>query len=126
MKRLITIILVLALLLPAAALAYDESHAVGCWVTYDLLTTGAPAVRFIYLAEDHTCFFLVHQFGEDSDSGIGRTYVGSWKMTADETVEAKIGENTTTTLNIPSDLNGVAMDPKTMRIFVNLAVLGIH
>ena len=48
----------LALILPVAAQA-SESEVVGCWAHYDVQLNGAPAMQMLYLAENHTCFFII-------------------------------------------------------------------
>lgn len=94
MKKLLALTLILALLIPALALA---SGPEGCWVSYDPLTTGAPHVSFLFLAENGTCYFLTQMFNEDS-AGFGRTFVGTWELQEDGSVVAKTGNNTSTTL----------------------------
>ena len=71
MKKLITIILILALILPASALALDESGLIGCYARYELLTTGCPSMTMLYLGENHVSFFLIQSFRED-EPGLGR------------------------------------------------------
>ena len=118
MKKLITIILILALILPAAALA-DEKNVVGCWGTYETLSTGAPAMTMLYLAEDHTCYFLTQMFGPD-EPAIGRQYVGTWEMKSDGNVYIKTGNNTDMTLVFSNEYVG-AMDVDTNQLYVNLS-----
>ena len=122
MKKLITVILILCLLLPAAALADDRP--VGCWATYSLLTTGAPQVTTIYLAEDHTCYFLIRLFDPDGE-GNGRTFVGTWEQLPDGHFLAKTGNNTSTELIIGDD-NTIAYNPATNEYYVNLNLIYIY
>lgn len=117
MKKLLALILVLALLLPAAALA-AESDVIGCWAHYSPLSDGAPFVEVIVLAEDHTCYYLSQMYSTD-EAGLGRTFVGTWEMNADGTVTAKIGNNTSATLRFSGTYVG-AMDTKTGALFVHL------
>ena len=117
MKKLFALILALALLLSSAALA---DGVVGCWAHYELLTTGCPSMEMIYLAEDHTCYFIIQSFDHDS-AGLGRTFVGTWEMQADGTVLAKTGNNTSTVLYFSPEYQ-VAMNTKTFGIFINLSV----
>lgn len=120
MKKLLTIILVLALLLPVAACA-DESGVIGCWATYELLTTGAPSIIAIYLAPDHTCYYLAQAYHTD-EPGLGRAYVGTWKLMDDGSVYAKIGENTSKTL-VFDDTYVIAIDKGTNKMYINLGLL---
>ena len=118
MKKLLAVVLILALLLPVAALA-DDSDVVGCWAHYELLTTGCPAMEMIYLAEDHTCYFLIQSFDHDA-AGLGRTHVGTWEMQSDGTVLAKTGNNSSTVLYFSPGYQ-VAMNTKTLGVFINLS-----
>ena len=115
MKKLIAVFLVLVLL-PVLALADD---AVGCWTHYELLTDGCPYMEMLYLSPDHTCFFLVQAFHAD-EPGLGRAYIGTWKLNADGTVTAKVGDNTSMTLFFSESYVG-ALDVKTGRMYVNIA-----
>ena len=117
MKKLITLILVLALLIPVAALA-GESDVVGCWAHYELNTEGAPIMIVLYLSADHTCYYLAQGFHPDSE-GLGRTYIGTWAMKPGGTVYAKTGNNTSMTLTFSKTFVG-AMDLETSMLFVNL------
>lgn len=121
MKKLLAIILILALLLPAAVLA--EVNPVGCWVKYEILKTGAPAMVMLYLADDHTCYYMAQSFHKDSE-GLGRVHVGTWEYKPDGIVYAKTGENTETQLKI-ADNNAVALDVKTFKYFLNISIYGI-
>lgn len=118
MKKLLAIILIVALLLPVAALA-DDSDVVGCWAHYELLTTGCPSMEMIYLAEDHTCYFLIQSFDHD-EAGLGRTYVGTWEIQSDGTVLAKTGNNSSTVLYFSPGYQ-VALNTKTLAFFINLS-----
>ena len=113
MKKLITVTLILALLLPGLALAAGVS---GCWVSYELLNTGAPCVSFLYLADNGTCFYLVQLFNQD-DAGFGRTFVGTWEQQPDGSVIAKTGNNTDTRLRFQSE--GIAIDSD-LSVWVNI------
>lgn len=116
MNKLITIVLIMVLILPAAALA-DESDVIGCWAHYEVLQTGAPSVAFLYLAADHTCYYLIQSYRKD-EAGIGRTHVGTWEMLADGSVSAKTGNRTETVLAFPTSY-GYGVDSN-LNIFVNI------
>ena len=117
MKKLAIIVLILVLLLPAIAAA--DGSVVGCWAHYELQTTGCPYMVMLYLAEDHTCYYMIHAFRYDEE-GIGRTYVGTWSMQSDGTVLAKTGDNTKTILYFSPSYQ-VAMDTKTFGMYINLS-----
>ncbi len=115
MKKLITVVLIFALLLPAAALA-DESYFSGCWVHTETLTTGCPSLTFICLTEDHKCFYLIQSFRED-EAGPGRTYIGTWDV-EDGYLVAKTGENTSTRLQFSDDYS-VAFNPDNYQFYIH-------
>ena len=119
MKKLLAVVLILALLLPVAAFA-DDSDVVGCWAHYELLTTGCPNMEMIYLAPDHTCYFLIQSFKSD-DAGLGRTFVGTWEMQSDGTVLAKTGNNTSTVLSFSPNYQA-AVNTITLGVYINLSV----
>lgn len=118
MKKLLAIILIVALLLPFSAFA-DDSDVVGCWAHYELLTTGCPYMQMIYLAPDHTCYALLQSFDHD-EAGLGRTYVGTWEMQSDGTVLAKTGNNSSTVLYFSPEYQA-AVNTKTLAVFINLS-----
>ena len=117
MKKLITVILILVVLVPACAFAVDESDVVGCWAHYEVLETGSPSMSMLYLSEDHTCYFLIQAFRSD-EAGIGRTFVGNWKIESDGTLYAKTGNNTDTRLKFSS--SNIAVNVETMEVYVNI------
>ena len=116
MKKLFVLILAFVLLLPVLAAA-DDSSVVGCWASYQLLTDGAPCLTMLYLAEDHTCYYLTQMYHPDRE-GIGRTYIGSWEIQPDGSVFVKIGNSATLTLSFYSSQNFAVSD--TMDIYVNI------
>lgn len=118
MKKLITIILILALLLPAAALAAGPA---GCWAEYEQLTTGAPSMIMLFLAEDGSCYYIIQAFDKDKP-GLGRQFVGTWETLPDGTVEAKTGNNTSTKLRFDDNYT-VGMNMSTGDIFINLSYI---
>lgn len=118
MKKLIILFLIFALFLPAAALA-GESDVIGCWGHYDVLTDGAPAMTMLYLAEDHTCYFLTQMFRADKE-GFGRTFIGTWEYQSDGSVFVKTGKNTSITFIFSETYVG-AQDTETGDLYVNLS-----
>ena len=115
MKRLLSFILIAALLLPAAAFA-DDSYFAGCWVHTEKLETGCPSVTFICFTEDHKCYYLIQSFREDA-AGPGRTYVGTWEI-QDGYLVAKTGNNTTTRLQFDEGFT-VAFCPDTLSFYIH-------
>lgn len=118
MKKLVILILALSLFLASAALA-DEPDVVGCWAHYELLESGAPTMIMLYLAADHTCYYLNQMYKPDSE-GFGRTFVGTWEMNSDGTVSVKTGDNARMELTFSDSYVG-AMDLDTRQLFVNLS-----
>ena len=116
MKKLLAVFLILVLLLPVTVLA-DESDVVGCWASYQVLTTGCPAMTMLYLADDHVCYFLAQMYEHD-EVGFGRTYIGSWEMQRDGSVFVKIGNNATLTLEFYGTRNFAVSDA--MDVYVNI------
>lgn len=118
MKKLMVIVLVIIMIIPAVATSGDID-VIGCWAHYELLTTGTPSMSMIYLAADHTCYYVLQSFKSDAP-GLGRTYVGTWEMLSDGTVNAKTGNNATVQLYF-SDQYAAALDIRTNQIYVNLS-----
>ena len=123
MKKLITVILILSLLLPAAAMT-EELGIVGCWSHYELQTTGAPEIKTLYLAEDYTCYFIIQAFKPDGP-GLGRSYVGTWELLDDGSVYAKTGKNTDMILRF-ADGYYVAYDVTMNEYYLNLDIFQLE
>ena len=117
MKKLISLLLIVALLIPVCALA-SESDIVGCWACYQVLTDGAPCMSMLVLAENHTCYYLIQSYHTD-EPGLGRAYVGTWELKSDGTLYAKTGNNSDVTLKF-SDSLSLAVDLDTMDVYVNI------
>ena len=120
MKKLLALVLIVALATPVIALA-DDADVVGCWAHYEKLTTGAPSMSMIYLSEDHVCYYLVQMFNKD-EAGLGRTYVGTWEMQSDGTVLAKIGNKAKARLKFSNGFNA-ALDMETGSYYLSLKIL---
>ena len=116
MKKLLAVFLILALLLPVAAFA-DDSDVVGCWASYQLLTTGCPCMTMLYLADDYTCYYFTQMYEHD-EVGFGRTFIGSWEMQRDGSVFVKIGNYATLTLELYGSNNFAVSD--TLDVYVNI------
>ena len=121
MKRLITVILILCLLLPAAALA-ELPDVTGVWISSELLKDGAPSMSYIYLADDHTSYFVIQAFHPDSP-GLGRQFVGTWEWISTDKVFVKTGNNTSTTLRILGDYS---FEETTLTIYLHAPVLTVQ
>ena len=119
MKKLLTLLLVLALLLPAAALAIDEADIIGCYAYHGTLDTGAPSMIMICLGPNHTCYCIAQAFGVD-DAGIGRAHVGTWEIRPDGTVSADVGNDTNKELIISDDA-AYAYDKELDRYYINIS-----
>ena len=124
MKKFLVLFLVFVLLVPVFALA-DDSDYVGCWAHYDLQTDGTPVMSMLYLAENNTCYYIIQSFHTD-EAGLGRTYVGTWKLNADGTIYAKTGNNTSTTLKVTGSSDSLAVNPETMDVFVNITPFKLY
>ena len=123
MKKLIAVVLILVVLIPACAFAIDESDVVGCWAHYDVLETGEPCMSMMYLSEDNTCYYLIQLFHVD-EAGLGRTYVGNWELIDDDSLYAKIGNNSDVNLRFTSD--GIAIDVETYDVYVNITPFTLY
>lgn len=117
MKKLLSFLLILALLLSSVALSEDLSSICGGWATVEKLTTGSPSMSFFYLAEDYKSYYLIQSFKEE-EPGLGRAYVGYWEVMEDGSVFVKTGNNTSLTLSF-SDGRIVAFDVKTFQIYIH-------
>ena len=117
MKRFFVVLLVLALLIPFTAFALTESDVVGCWAHYLTAADGSPTMAMLYLAEDHTCYYVIQSFRHD-EAGLGRTHVGTWNLQSDGTVYAQTGNNSSTELTFYSQ--SIAYTKKTMDIYINI------
>lgn len=115
MKKLITVFLILALILPAAAIA-DDSDIIGVWVSTEILEEGSPQMSYLYLAEDHTCYFVIQMFHKN-EPGIGRQYVGKWETLSSGDIYAKTGNNTSTTMRVSGNY---AMNRETGTIYTHV------
>ena len=95
MKKLLAVIMILALLLPAAsgtALTLSEWMVWGSWNHFETTNNGM-LLTSIYLEEDGIAYFMTQLFS-DGAPGFGRAYVGSWEITNDRYVHIVTGQNT--------------------------------
>ena len=124
MKKLLSLILVFAVLLPVVSLASDiEIDFYYGYAHMELTTDGAPFMSVIYFAEDHACYYLAQLFRHD-EPGIGRAYVGTWEYTDEGYVYAKIGENTDITFKLVSIAGSLSLvDRSTMQVYEQFDIL---
>lgn len=102
MKKLLSVVLILALLLPFAAFAeHPEVDQYYGYAQIEVTKSGAPYMNFLYFKPDYTCYYLTQLF-YDNEPGLGRAYVGTWGYTAEGKVFAKVGDNVTLTLGFSS------------------------
>lgn len=121
MKKLITAILILAMLLSTAALA-EQPNVTGVWISTELLKDGAPSMAYVYLADDQTSYYVIQAFHKD-EPGLGRQYVGTWEWTGEDTIFVKTGNNTSTNLRILGDYS---LDESTLTIYLHAPVLTVQ
>lgn len=112
MKKLFTLLLVIALLLPAAAGAVDDWMVAGNWMGYWHEENGARSIICIVLEDDYTAYYVT-QFFHESEPGLGRAYIGEWSRDGD-IVHVKTGNNTSTDLQFKG---GIMIDTLTQRMF---------
>lgn len=117
MKKLIALFFALALVFSAAScesMPFDEYGYFYGYGHIEVAKSGAPYMAILYLAEDHTCYYLTQMFNTD-EPRLGRAYVGTWETLDDGKIFAKIGENTSRTLKLSA--LGSLVDVDTMEIF---------
>ena len=117
MKKLITIILALALILPVSTLAVDKE--VSEFFGYAHINTekdGAPYMSMIYFCKDQTCYYYTQMF-HAGETGFGRAYVGIWGYTADGDVFAKVGNSDSAKIVFAITESGAIVDRASMDVF---------
>ena len=93
MKKLLTVILILAMILPAAALADVSSWLYeATWVHTDYGKSGGVTIEALCLNEDGTAFYVVQSFTAEEPM-FGRAFVGSWEISGPDTIHVIIGNN---------------------------------
>jgi len=104
MKRLITIVLILSLVVPAAALAEDPDPIVGCWyMCLDAKDTSQDFIDEGYLYSSMIVVFTPGgqilcqntDFKESSGTAADVSYVGKWNKKDDKYIASiiAVGEN---------------------------------
>lgn len=117
MKKLIAIILAIALILPAAALAADKevSEFYG-YAHINIEKDGSPYMSTIYFGENQTCYYFTQMF-HAGETGFGRAYVGIWGYTADGDVFAKVGNSESAKIVFAITESGAIVDRASMDVF---------
>ena len=115
MKKLLTLLLVLALFLPAAATAGEEDIIGTSWAHSEIMDNGAPYLIMFYLGKNHLCYYVSQKFTENTYWTVVQ-HVGSWNIRPDGTVwmEMDIGVYRCLSFN---DFYEVAMDQDTNELF---------
>ena len=116
MRKLIAIVLILALILPAAALADPELdfYAGYCHVEMDEHNGDAPFFAVLHFTENHKCYYAEKKFYPDRP-GQDNAFIGTWEYNDDGEVVVKIRNNTVFTLHIYKD--GSLINAETMMIY---------
>lgn len=101
MKKIFALILVLALVLPAAALSSVEAWLIeGAW-THVEDTESGKLITSMYLEEDGKAYFVTQMFYSE-EPGLGRSFVGSWEFTGPDTIHVITGNNSSIDLTYHS------------------------
>ena len=123
MKKLVSVLFALILFFSAAScdsVPFEEYCYYEGYGHIEVLKSGAPYMAILYLAEDHTCYYLTQMFNTD-EPRLGRAYVGTWETLDDGKIFAKIGENSSRTLK-PSAMDCL-VDVETLEVFSPFSVL---
>ena len=124
MKKLITLLLILTLALPALALA-EELDFFSAYSHVETLDSerSAPYIATIFFKEDGTCFYCDQQFFLDRP-GQSNAMIGTWKYTDDDNVVVSLGRQALTfTLHIMA--NGNIINTETMSIYNPVNTIGV-
>ncbi|MCR5371504.1 MAG: hypothetical protein K6E83_12435 [Clostridium sp.] len=87
MKKLITILLIIALL-PVTALA-DESGIIGFWANCGMNEDNTPSMIIYYFSEDHICYYMLKSFSSFYGY-VSRADTGIWELQEDGTVKTVV------------------------------------
>ena len=120
MKKILSFILILALVLPA--LAFAEEYEIDEFYGYahmDVSADGSPVMYMIYFAPDHTVQSFRHE-----EPGLGRAYVGTWEYMDDRCIFAKTGDNTDITFKMVKFAGSITLvDRATMQVYEPFSVI---
>ncbi len=95
MKKFLTVIMILILLLPAVSLADDtlDFYAGYCHTEMDEKNGDAPFFVFLHFTENHKCYYAEKKFYPDRP-GQDNAYIGTWEYNESNEVVVKIRGNT--------------------------------
>lgn len=93
MKRFFTLIMVLALILPAAVFA-DEIDFYAAYAHTEMLEKDhdAPFFSVIKFSEDHKCYYCEQMFYSDRP-GTSNAMIGTWEMSGDRDILVTLGRS---------------------------------
>ena len=111
MKKLIAIILILALLIPSFAFAVKDNDFIGTWV--NVIGDDTKYITVIVLTSNYICYCSVTTINPDGSAGFSRTHVGKWytKATTYGTrIHMETGENTSMNAKLYGDFLAIISD----------------
>ena len=126
MKKLITMLLILAMVLPAASLA--DTAELDFFAAYSHVETldserSAPFIATLFFKKDGTCYYCDQQFFLDRP-GQSNAMIGTWKYTDDDNVVVSLGRQALTfTLHIMA--SGNIINTETMSIYNPVNTIGV-
>ena len=83
MKRLITAILILVLILPATSLANTEEELIGTWVGSSEFYYGEVTYFMFRFYDDHTALYEANKIQMFEDEPDGFVYEATWELMED-------------------------------------------
>ena len=83
MRKLIAIVLIIAILIPAAVLADTEKELTGTWVGSRELADGSMVFFIVRLYGDHTALYEARGLSWDDTDGTDFVYKGTWEHRKD-------------------------------------------
>ena len=99
MKKLIALIMILALAVPAAALSASESDYIGKWIHTEYQKDGTLTFILIDIQQDHTAISVFGSADGSSERIAGRSFIGTWNTTS-KGIHVVSGNNTSKDLFI--------------------------
>lgn len=104
MKKLIIVLIVLALAIPVFAFAAgSDSFFVGTWVNImPHANTPGETITVLHLTEDYRAYFMIQSFNDSDGPEYGRSALKTW-TSAGDWIRVKIGENATLDLKVNED-----------------------
>ena len=116
MKKFLTVIMILILLLPAVSLADDtlDFYAGYCHTEMDEKNDDAPFFAVLHFTESHKCYYAEKKFYHDRP-GQDNAYIGTWEYNEDNDVVVKIRDNIVFVFHFLK--NGDLINTSTMMIY---------